>query len=158
MYSYAVRNNIAQLLMALVVLILCGAAEDLLPKICGVGFPCLLTAAIWGAVNRKPLGAAIFALAAGSMEDALSVLPFASSAGFFILAAVITRLLRLRIIFTVLFYAIYQLWLWLWIGALDGGIFMRLCLAIPIALVTVVVEAAFLKYLARKAALNEKRR
>ena len=157
MCSYAVRNNIAQMLMALVALILCGAAEDLLPKICGVGFPCLLTAAIWGAANRKPLAAAIFALAAGSMEDALSALPFVSSAGFFILAAMVTRLLKLRVVFTVLFYAVYQLWLWLWIGALAGGIFMRLCLAIPIALATVLVEEALLNHLARKAALNEKR-
>ena len=141
--------------MALV-LVFGGAAEELLPRFLGVGFPVLLAASQWFAVRRcgaiQPL---LFALAAGAMEDALSSLPAMTGSGFFVLWAAAVRWVRLPRGAMLLAYPIFQVWLYLWVAGLQGGIFNRLLLALPLGLATEFAAGAALVWVAGKAAIDE---
>ena len=66
-------------------------AEVLLPKVLGVGFPVLMTAVQFFAVRRPAVSVAMFAIAAGAMEDALSALPPVTSVSYFLGLAALVR-------------------------------------------------------------------
>ena len=76
-------NSLLQFVFALGVLCLGGAAEDMLPKVAGVGFPVLLSAVLVMATRRPIVPAVLFAVAAGACEDALSSLPLMTSPSTF---------------------------------------------------------------------------
>ena len=85
------KGDLVQLAFALIVLVLGGALEDMLPHFLGVGFPVLLMSALFVAPRRSAVPAVLFGMAAGGCEDALSGLPFAASVSFFALAALVSR-------------------------------------------------------------------
>lgn len=65
------KSDFVHLVFAFLVLVVGGALEELLPKVCGVGAPVLMMATVFIA-SRRPLAVALlFAVAAGAMEDAL---------------------------------------------------------------------------------------
>ena len=85
------RTEAVQFVFALLALAFGSAAECLLPKALGVGFPALLAATAFFAPRRGVLPAVCFALVAGAAEDALSGLPFTVSAAFFTMTAAAAR-------------------------------------------------------------------
>ena len=143
-------------MFAALVLVFGGAAEELLPKVLGVGFPVLLSASLLMAARRPVLDAVLFVVAAGALEDALCGLPAATSIGFFVLAAAACRVPWLTLPGLVLAFPLYQAWLWLWLPVLNGSIFNRLLLAFPFGAVTAVVTGLLLIWLERKAVLHAK--
>lgn len=150
------KNEIVHFAFAAIVLIFGGAAEEILPKVLGVGFPVLLSAALVMAARRSAFEALLFTVAAGALEDALSGLPAATSIGFFMLVALAGRIPWVALPGMILAFPLYQLWLWLWMPALNGSIFNRLLLAFPFGGVTVLATAAVMIWLERKAVLDAK--
>ena len=149
------RNDVVQLAVMALALVLGAAAEELLPNFLGVGFPVLLMAAQYEASRRKGvLPALLFAVAAGAMEDAISSLPYLTSIGYFVLSAVAMRWARLPEAAMALVYPVFQIWLYLWLP-LEGGIFSRLLLSIPIGLLTGLAVWAALGWAERRAAVDE---
>ncbi len=150
------KSDFVQFVFALLVLIFGGAAEELMPKFLGVGFPFLLMATIFLAPRRTILAAVLFAVAAGSFEDALSSLPFATSVAFFTCAALLVRTAHLSYMAMAVVHPIYQMWLWLWRPETESGIFGRFLVSIltgPLAAVAVVL---LLVWLERRAAIGER--
>ena len=141
---------------AALVLVFGGAAEELLPKVLGVGFPVLLAAALFLSARRSLPSALLFAVAAGALEDALCGLPAVTSIGFFTLAALACRLPWTSWTGAALAFPLYQAWLWLWLPALNGSIFNRLLLAFPFGAVTAVATGFVLVWLERKAVIDAK--
>lgn len=150
------KSEFSLLVFAIIVLILGGAAEELLPKPFEVGFPFLFCATIWFAYRTTHVASFIFALAVGTAEDALSGLPFMMSASYFVLATAVIRILRLPTVVAPLLYFGYQFWLWLWVVSLQGNLFMRSLLALPIGAGTMLVVTTVLDYVQREGGLNEK--
>lgn len=150
------KSEFSILVLAIIVLTLGGAAEELLPKPLGVGFPFLFCAAIWFAYRTTHTAAFIFALATGTAEDALSGLPFIMSASYFVLASTVIRLFRLPTLVAPLLYFGYQFWLWLWVSPLQGNLCMRSLLALPIGAGTILIVAALLDCVQREGGLGEK--
>ncbi len=149
------KKHIAQLALALIVLVFGGALEDMLPHFLGVGFPVLLMSAIYVAPRRHAASAVLFAIAAGGCEDSLSSLPFASSVCFFAFAAFVSRTPRIAFAAMAFAHPLYEAWLWLWRGAADVGVFSRMAVAAPVGLVTAPLVAAALWWLERRAAIGE---
>lgn len=148
-------KDLVQLSIGLMALVFGAAAEELLPKFLGVGFPFLLMATVYMAAKRAPWPMFLFAVGAGALEDGLSSLPFAASIAFFALCAAFlywTDLTRCTFAFA---FPTYQLWLRMWSGGLDGGVFARLLLSIPVGLATAGVTWVVLEWLDRKGALDE---
>jgi len=150
-----VRNSAIHLVFAVLTLVLGAAAEELLPKPLGVGFPVLMVAVQFMAVRRPRLAMALFAIAAGAVEDAISSLPVMTGASFFLPLAVLARWTDLPRGVTLLGAPFFQLWLWIWVPGLQGNIFHRLLLALPVAGVTVLAVGALLAWAERGAALDE---
>lgn len=150
------KNEIVQFAFAAIVLVFGGAAEELLPKVLGVGFPVLLSAALVMSARRSALEALLFTIAAGALEDALSGLPAVTSIGFFALAAVVCRIPWAAVPGLVLAFPLYQGWLWLWMPAFNGSIFNRLLLAFPFGALTALVTGMAMVWLERKAVLDAK--
>lgn len=148
------RNNAVQIVLALLVLVFGGAAECLLPKMFGIGFPILLSASIAVAVRRPVWSAVFFAFAAGAMEDSLSGLPMATSAAFFLLMTLALRRTAFPPVVAVSAYPVYQLWLWLWSVEVNGSIFIRLLVSVPVGFATLVAVSVLLPFLERKAAVD----
>lgn len=149
------RNDLARLLLAVLVLVAGGVAEELLPKFSGVGFPVLLTACVLVAARRPAFESSLFAVAAGAFEDALSALPPATSIGYFLGVAALARFavgVRSASLVGVL---VYQLWLALWLRLPGATLFVRLLLAVPIGSATVLAVERVLRFLERRAALDE---
>ena len=145
------RNSLLVLAFSLVVLCLGAGAEELLPKLLGVGFPVLL-ASVQVVAVRGPLAAVmIFAVAAGGMEDALSSLPPMTSVSFFLLAMAFARRADLPRAASMLTYPAYQVWLSAWTGGLGGGVFGR----ILVSLVTAFAVGWIIRMAERRAALGE---
>ena len=67
---YAVKNEVIQLVIALMALCIGGAAEELLPKIAGVGFPFLMASSVFMAMSLHTSATVMFAVAAGAIEEA----------------------------------------------------------------------------------------
>lgn len=131
------------------------AAEDLLPKIFGLGFPILLASTVFFAPRRSIIIPVLFALAAGGAEDSLSALPYLTSASYFIFVAALIHLTGLTYVFAPFVYPVYVLWLCLWTPDFGGSVFMRFLVAFPIGVVTISVMAALLNRIAQRAALDE---
>ena len=148
-------NSWIELVLALAALVFGGAAEELLPKLYGVGFPALLAAVHVVAVRRNAAAAYLFAVAAGAMEDSLSSLPFLTSVSFCVLVVLLVRRLeipRLAMAFT---FPIYHVWIGVWVAEMQGSVFLRMVLALPVGLAAVFVAGALLGIAERKAGLDE---
>ena len=148
-------NDVVTFAFAAVALVLGAGAETLLPKFLGVGFPVLLTTVQFMAARRTAVAAVIFALAAGAMEDALSALPAATSASFFLLLASLVRWSGMPRAATLLTYPAYQMWIYVWTDRAGGGVFSRVLLALPVGLATALAVGAVLIWAERKAAVDE---
>ncbi len=149
------KSEFTRLLLGLLVLIAGGAAEDLLPKVFGAGLPLLLALAVMVATRWTALETVLFAVTAGALEDALSGLPPAMSVSFFLAAAVLSRQAVMPRSVTVLSYAAYQLWLSLWLSLPVSVLFSRMLLAVPLGLLAMAAAELSLRYLERKAAVDE---
>lgn len=155
MCSFAVKSEIVQFVFCLLVIVLGGAAEELLPKYLGVGFPILLAAVVSLAARRSIPFLVLFSVAAGAFEDALSGLPMVTSASFFLACAALSRIPVIPREVFFLAYPFYQLWLNLWDSGLNGGIFGRMLIALPVGILTMVAMRFVLQWAERKAAVNE---
>jgi len=130
------------------------AAEEMLPKPFGVGFPVLL-AAVQFFASRRPLPAAlIFAAAAGAVEDALSSLPAMTSVGYFSATALLVRRTGFPRLAIAMTYPAYQLWLRLWVPGIGGGVFHRTLVALPLGVATAVAVAWLLFAAQKKGAID----
>jgi len=151
-----VRNSALILAMSVLVLVLGAGAEELLPKILGVGFPILLTTVQFEAVRRRlTVTAVLFAIAAGAMEDAISSLPVMTSASYFVLVAMLIRWSGFHRAAVLLTYPCYQLWLVLWTSGRSGEVFNRLWLSLPVGMVTALTVVYVLSWAEGKAAIDE---
>ena len=148
-------NDVVTFVFAVLALVLGAGAETLLPKFLGVGFPVLLTTVQFMAARRTAVAAVVFALAAGAMEDALSALPAATSASFFLLLASLVRWSGMPRAATLLTYPAYQVWIYVWTDRAGGGVFSRVLLALPVGLATALAVGAVLVWAERKAAVDE---
>ena len=155
MSSSAVRGSFVHLAFALLALVLCGVAEDLLPKVHGAGFPFLLAVSQLVASRWRTAEVVLFALAAGAFEDSISSLPVMTSASFFLFASMPVKWLRFPAVATVLSYPTYHLWLTIWAPLPDGEAWSRFLLSAPIACVTAYATAAVFAWTERKAAVGE---
>lgn len=149
-------NDVVTFVFAVVALVFGAGAETLLPKFLGVGFPVLLTMVQFMAARRTAVVAVIFALAAGAMEDALSALPAATSASFFLLLASLVRWSGMPRAATVLTYPAYQMWIYVWTDRAGGGVFSRVLLALPVGFATALAVGAVMVWAEREAAVDEK--
>ncbi len=149
------RNSLLQFVFGLVLLVLGAGAEDLLPRFLGVGFPVLLVLAQLVARRGAPMALSVFAIAAGAMADALGALPTAASASFFLASAWLVHrfgFARAAVAFT---YPAYLVWLAVWTGACNGGIFARLLVSVPVGFVTAGLVGGVYAWAERRAALDE---
>ena len=148
-------NSFTVLVMLLLTLVLGAGAETLLPKLLGVGFPVLMSAVQFAAVRRSAAAATLFAIAAGAMEDALSALPMATSASFFLALAAFSRWSGTAGAAAALAYPAYRLWLFVWTGRPGGGIFVQVLAAVPVGVLTACAVGLVLGWAEGKAALDE---
>ena len=142
-------------MFAILTLVLGAAAEELLPKPLGVGFPVLLAAVQFWAMSGFPLSMALYALAAGAVEDSLSSLPVMTSASYFLAVAAVVRWSELPRGAIVLTYPIYQIWLWIWIPSLQGNAFHRILMALPVGLAAAFAVWAVLAAVKRGGGVDE---
>ena len=149
------KSDFIQLVLALQALVVGGAAEELLPKVAGVGFPLLMASSVFMAMRLRAAETVMFAVAAGAFEDSLSGLPPATSASFFLAVAALARWSEFPRGALVLAYPVYQWWLWAWTGGAYGGLFNRLLLALPLGLASAVAAWAALAWAERRAAADE---
>lgn len=149
------RNSALRLVFGVLLLVLGGAAEDLLPQVCGVGAPVLLVAALFTAQRGTRVEGLVFAVAAGAMEDALSGLPAMASVSYFLASAGLVRLVGLPRLVAALAYPGYLVWLWIWTGSIDGGIFTRLLLSVPVGFATALAVGVLCAAAERRAAIDE---
>ena len=155
MFSYVVENSVLQLLFALCVLSIGGAAEDMLPKVAGVGFPVLLSAVIVTATRRQSVPAVLFAIAAGAFEDSLSSLPLMSSSSFFVLAVAWMRAADMPRVTALLAYPAYQAMLPIWTGGFGANMYMRILVALPVGALTLAMVWLAVVFFERRAAIGE---
>ena len=149
-------NNVAiRFVLALMVLVFGAAAEELLPKALGVGFPVLLASLPVIAMRPPTALSVIFALAAGAVEDSLSGLPFMTSASYFLLVVALVKWSHLPAAVAAVAFPAYQAWLCLWVTGLQGSVFGRILLAIPFGMLAYGVVAPLLAAVERRAAVDE---
>ena len=153
--SSAVKNRRLQIVLSLIVLVFGCALEELLPKFAGVGFPILLVA-VQTVASRRPVAMSVlFALAAGAAEEAISGLPAMTAVSFTLAVAMLIRISALPRGAAALTYPLFQLWLYIWVPAMQGNVFSRILLALPIGLLTAFAVQAVLSWLEGKAAVDE---
>ena len=148
----------SSIVFAIMALVICAAAEELLPKIASIGFPFLLCATLWfansyragrtettPAEQQKRAGGArvdviLFAIAAGAMEETLSLLPAGTAATYFALTSAVCGNVDIPLPFpatAALAWGVFQLWLWIWLGgAMSGAVYLRFAAALPMAAAT----------------------
>lgn len=148
-------SALVQYVFALVTLVAAAACEELFPKVLDVGFPVLLAGAFYFGMRAPRTLFILFALAAGGAEDALSSLPFLTSASFFLTLAALVRLTQLPYVIAPLAFPAYQLWLCIWTTDLSGSVFSRVFLSIPLGALTIAAVAYLLSAIERKAAIDE---
>ena len=148
-------NSATVLVLSVLALVLGAGAETLSPKFLGVGFPVLMAAVQFAAVRRSAAAAALFALAAGAMEDALSSLPAATSASYFLALAALVRWSGMPYAVALFAYPAYQAWLFVWTGGPGGGVFGHALLALPVGMATTLAVGIALGWAERKAAVDE---
>ena len=142
-------------MFSLVVLCLGGGAEELLPKMLGVGFPVLLVSVQVMAVRGPLVAAMLFAVCAGGLEDALSSLPPMTSVSFFLLAMAFVRRVDMPCAASLLTYPAYQVWLFAWTGGLGGGVFGRILVSVPVGAATAFAVGWAICLVERRAAIDE---
>lgn len=140
------KNDLQNVFFVFLALVLCAGAEELLPKVCGVGAPLLLMLAVVPAPRFGLVGAGLLAAASGAAEDAVSSLAPMTSVSFFLLAAVLTRRTGVMRPVALLVFPCYQLWLSLWTPGLN--VFTRFLVALPIGFLTAAGVSAFLAWAA----------
>ena len=149
------RDSFVHLAFALLALVVCGAAEELLPKFSGVGIPLLLAVSQLVAARWHTAEAVLFALAAGALEDSLSTLPMMTSASFFLLVSLPVRWTGFPAVATIVSYPVYHLWLAIWAPLSDGETWWRALVAVPVACVSAYAMSAVFEWAQRKAAVGE---
>lgn len=110
-------------------LVLGVGAEELLPKLCGVGIPILLALAVVLAPRLNIIAAGLVAAASGAAEDAISGLAPFTSISFFLLASGIAQRTGVTRPLALLAYPCFQLWLSVWTPGLN--VFSRFLVALP---------------------------
>lgn len=148
------KNDVVQIVLALLVLVVGGAAEELLPKLAGVGFPVLMSATVFMASRRRISLAICFAISAGAVEDSLSGLPPATSISFFLAVAALAKWSDFPHGALVMAYPFYQGWLRLWSETAYGSVFYRALIAVPVGMLTAVATWAVLSWAERRAAVD----
>lgn len=148
-------NSVIVLVLSVFALVFGAGAETLLPKLLGVGFPVLMAAVQFVALRRPAAEAVLFALAAGAMEDALSSLPAATSASYFLAVAALVKWLGVPGAVAFFAYPVYQVWLFMWTGRPWGGVFGHVLLALPVGVATSLAVEFVLGWAERKAAVDE---
>ena len=148
------KSDIVQIVLALLVLVIGGSVEELLPKLGGVGFPVLMSATVFMASRRRVLQAICFAIAAGAVEESLAGLPPVTGVSFFLVVAALARWSEFPHGALVMAYPLYQGWLRLWAEAEYGSVFYRVLLAVPIGMATAFATWAVLVWAERRAAVD----
>ena len=149
------KSEVVQIVLAFLTLVLGCAAEELLPKFVGVGFPILMSATVFLASRHRISLSIYFAIAAGAAEDALSGLPPATSASFFLAVVALAKWSEFpNGALVVMSYPVYQGWLRLWTGAAYGSMFYRVLVAVPLGLVTAFATWVVLAWAERRAAID----
>ena len=148
------KDKFASFTFAVLVLVLGGATEEIVPRFFGVGLPVLLSAALFMASRRTTAVTILFALAAGGVEDALAHLPTFTSASFFLAAALLVHGTETSSVAMLLAYPAYQLWLNIWLVP-GGGVFLRMLVAVPLGLLTVLATESLLARAERGAGVDE---
>ena len=151
----AVKSELIQLLTAALLLFVCAGLEELLPKFFGVGVPLLLASVIFVSFRREAAFSFFFAVAAGAMEDALSALLPLASVSYFLIVWVLVRRLRASWPLMAALCPGYQLWLFVWTSGIGAGVFVRLLTAIPVGLLTAWCVGGLLRWVERRAAVDE---
>lgn len=148
------RTSLLHLVFDALLLVLGAGAEDLLPRVGGVGFPVLLAAAQMVALRGTAAELTVFAFAAGAMEDALGGLPPVASASFFLAAAWLVRLVGFPRAVAALTYPAYLVWIAVWTGG-GGNVYARLLASVPVGFVTACAVGLAYTLAERRAALDE---
>ena len=149
-------DRLVQFALAVLVLVLGAAFEELIPGVFGIGVPILMAAVSFMASCQAGPGALAFAVTAGAIEDGLSSLPPMTSASYFLIMALFSRRFGPSCSFLALAYSGYQVWLSVWVVSIGGEVFRRVLLAYPAGLVTAFVVNLALNWLCRKAAIGER--
>lgn len=174
------KTRIVQILFVLACTVLAAALQDLLPSFGGAKPPVLLALLLGQVLSARESdtrekraesqslhlpGWLATAVLAGAFEDALSGFPTGCAASFFVLAAIVARLLRpatrtlapiaLGLLATMLAAAGHELWLGMWgVVGDDPSLFIRFfASALPAAPVGAFAFAA-LPHLAHLAGWN----
>ena len=148
-------NSVTVLVLSILTLVLGAGAETILPKFLGVGFPVLMASVLFMAARRPTVTVVLFALAAGAMEDALSSLPAATSASYFLALAALVRWSGMPRAAALFAYPVYQAWIVVWTGRLGGGVFGHVLMALPVGVATALAAEVVLGWAERKAAVDE---
>jgi hypothetical protein len=114
-----------------------------------------MSASVFIATRRRVPSAICFAIAAGAAEDALSGLPPATSASFFLAVAALAKWSEFPHGALVLAYPVYQGWLRLWGGAAVDSVYYRILIAVPFGMVTAFATWVVLAWAERRAAVDE---
>ena len=155
MCSSAVKSKALKSVYALLLLVAACAAEELLPDFLRVGFPVLLSLALVYARKRTLAATILFAVAAGAMEESISALPVFTSAGYFLLASLLTRFIALDLLSALLTFPFYQLYLVIWSEA-DGWSFcLPALLALPLGALTYYAVLSLMTFLDKWSAVDE---
>jgi len=150
-----VANKGIEFALGLLVLVVGGALEELLFKPCGVGFPILVGFTLVVALRRSAPVAFLFAIAAGAVEDALSSLPPMTGVSFCTLAVLAVRTLQPPLSVLTLAGVAYQLWLFVWVTNLQGSVFLRFLVALPVGALTLYAVWGAVFALERATGVNE---
>ena len=149
------KNDVVQIVLALLALVVGCALEELLPKIAGVGFPILMCTTVFMASRRRIPLLICFAIAAGAAEDSLSGLPPATSSSFFLAVAALAKWSEFPNGALVMAYPVYQGWLRIWTGVVCGAVFYRALVAIPLGVVTALATWVVMMWAERSVAIDE---
>jgi hypothetical protein len=152
-----VKSEFVQLVLALMALVVGGAAEEILPKFAGAGFPLLMASSVFMAMRLGVPATVMFAVAAGAVEDSLCALPPATSSSFFLAVAALARWSDFPHGALVMAYPLYQWWLWAWTGGSGGVLFSRMLVALPLGIASAVMAWGALAWAERRAAVDEAR-
>lgn len=149
------RDSIVKFAYSTIVIVACGAFEELLGSVMNVGFPFLLAATVSIAIDRSARMMLMFALAAGAMEDSLCALPSAVSVWSFLAIGSSIRWGIAPYVIACAAFPVYQILLWLLVPDIEGSVFTRLPLSLGIGSITFFAVHWVLRVLGRKVALDE---
>ena len=149
------KNEAARFAFAAICLVFGGAAEELLPRMFGVGPPVLMAASVWVARRSDPPFALSFAFAAGAMEDALSSQLPLSGAAFFVALALVSRLPSFPSAALFAAYPLHLAWTSLLSSGSGGGFFARALASVAAWAVAYAATGVAVACFGREVALDE---